>query len=155
LSDSKGAILCEQAYAQGKMLDHSEWVSLPRGITPSDVDFAFDNKGRMILCELSSKHSSWADVPYGQRLLYQNLVTGSPHVAALCRHNVPRERAINTRVDVSAFQLMFSFGGELFVSIEMPGDAWARFVTKWFESPSGVLRSVLSAKSTKQIGRLS
>jgi len=55
----RGEIIAEQAYAQGKMLDHSGWTGfLPRNITPSDIDMVIANGQSMMLIEWSSRSSA-------------------------------------------------------------------------------------------------
>src|SRR6266540_2144726 len=134
-----GDVYCAEAYALGKMLDHSAWQQgdrrLPRGITASDIDAGFngrvgpfdgvtalDNLQRTIFIELSRHCGKWVEIQRGQRWVYKTLVTGGPHCAVICRHNVDPEtgRKICTRHDVVSFQPMFyDHGivvGELFES---------------------------------------
>src|SRR5687768_15001960 len=106
---SRGAIYNEQAYAQGKMLDHSEWKLLPRKITPSDIDMCFDNRGWLLLCELSSKTPNWSDIPKGQFWLYKSMTAKSRTIAALLKHNV-KDRQIDTLNDIQSFQVMLAGG---------------------------------------------
>lgn len=130
-----GAIYCEQAYAQGKMLDSSGWSGfLPRTITPSDIDHVFDNAGRMVFTEFSSKTSDWGKLPVGQRLLYENLLksSGGRHVAALCQHNTPKDKQIDTRKGVIAFSLMRCRDGSVHWTEPFGGDRWDKFVKSWF-----------------------
>ena len=113
----RGNILVEEAYAQGKMLNHAAWCKgewkMPRNITPSDIDFAIDNDGKVLFCELNSSESEWAKLGLGQRLLYRNLIFNSAHLSVLCKHSVPKTKKINTRHDVESFQvLVYSTGNK-------------------------------------------
>ena len=150
-----GDIYSEQAYALGKMLDHSAWQMgdrrLPRGITGSDVDglgnrfggvsdgipATFDNSGRTILVELSSHLDRWRHVPSGQRWVYEALIAHAPHCAVLCRHNVTLKmgRKICTRYDVVSFQPMFYDHGVVIGDVFQSNDLWQKFVFEWFEDP--------------------
>jgi hypothetical protein len=131
---TRGAIYNEQAYAQGKMLDHVSWNGiLPRCITPSDIDMAFDNNGWILSCELSSKSTDWGQLSKGQLLFYKAFTAKSRTMAALLKHNVPKDRKIDTLADIESFQVMLAGGKitEVFNSTH-----WKRFVESFFESPS-------------------
>jgi hypothetical protein len=137
-----GAILSEEAYALGKMLDHTAWQRgdrvLPRGITGSDIDFVLDNNGHEIIGELTRTWSEWKEVTSAQRRVYEGLVRwGAPHVAVLCRHEVnPDERrAISPKLDVASFQPMLC-DHRLVVGRVFRGNAlWQAFVESWFRDP--------------------
>lgn len=143
LSASGGKILYEEAYAQGKMLDHSSW-KLPRGCTPSDVDMYFDNDGRLILAELSSKYTRWTDLDVGQWRGYRALIHSTEHVAILLKHAVPKSRKINTRNDIQHYQLMMWRDG-FYTSNVYSGSSWPQFVELWFEKPDQAIRRVTNA----------
>jgi hypothetical protein len=141
MSEERGRINHKQAYAQGKMLNHAAWNAiLPRGITPSDVDFFFDNKGQAILCELSSSASNWHELTIGQRLGYWNLIRGTRHIAVLCKHSVSSQYEINTYADIEAFSVMYDLNGTLTTTPIYKGvKAWQHMVDKWFNrSPEWV-----------------
>jgi len=129
----RGEIHSQEAYALGKMVDSSSW-SLPRGITPSDIDLVFDNAGDMLACELSRKTFLWSELPVGQRLVYERFVLNgcARHIAAVCKHNVAPEfgRKIDSRNDVVQFQLMVYMEGNLVMSNVR--DDWPEFVEKEF-----------------------
>jgi hypothetical protein len=103
----RGQIYCPEAYARGKMLNHGDWASiLPRSITPSDIDAVFDNNGKLLFVEFSSRFSEWDRIPAGQRRLYQSLCRLGAR-AVLCKHRIPPLGVeINTLHDVEAFQIM-------------------------------------------------
>lgn len=122
------------------MLDNSAWY-LPRGITPSDIDWCIDNTGEILVGEFSSSCELWEQVSSGQRKLYRAMVINGA-VAALCRHEVPTDRQINTRDDVKSFQVMFGRDGTVGCSILYDGRRWVRFVEEWFRDP-GYLKRVL------------
>ena len=135
MSISNGAIMHAQAYAQGKMLDSSNWAGvLPRQITPSDIDLIFANRGWMLFCELSSKHSSWQDVPAGQRYLYLELAKKPGQVCALCKHCTPQNESIDTMNGVTSFELLFLTKDGL-CTLNLPGEYWCQNVMQWFDDP--------------------
>lgn len=137
----RGAVYAEQAYAQGKMLDHSAW-QLPRKITPSDFDCVFDNAGRIVFAEFSSSKEDWRQIDFGQRKAYISAIQRAPHVAALCKHSVPGNMLINSRDDVERFQIMFGKGEGVFTTEVCSGDRWPRLIEAWFASPDSVTRSL-------------
>ncbi len=133
-----GSIHSKNAYAQGKMLDHSAWLKdepLPRGITPSDIDMVIDDNGAMLFNELSSRHHRWHELSTGQRRLYEGLIFQTQHCAVLCKHSVPpaEEREINTRTDIDNFQVMLWQPSGLFFTEVFHGNSrWQQFVASWF-----------------------
>lgn len=141
-----GGIHAPEAYALGKMLDHSGWA-LPRGITPCDFDVVFDNNGRIIFCELSSSIAAWEDVSVGQRWAYQSAIRKGNHCAALCKHDVkPGDcKQINTRFDICLFQVMIYELQSFRVSRVIDGNNhWQAFVFGWFANPDGLRAEVIS-----------
>lgn len=137
----RGAIHSKEAYARAKMLDHSGWNKgedrLPRNITPSDIDAAIDNSGRILFIEISSSTASWLDLQYGQRILYENLLRSAngKHVAALAKHGVIEEgHPIRTWCDIDVFSLMFYANGKISFSDSFNSDRWPGFVKRWCES---------------------
>jgi hypothetical protein len=134
----RGAVHVEQAYAQGKMLNHADWSEvLPRRITPSDVDMAIDNDGAVILCELSTQCSNWKDIPKGQIKLYEALVKNTVHIAVLAYHRVPPDREINTRRDFQSIQVMLHSDGMVLSRIEA-GYLFERLVKEWMRDAGSV-----------------
>lgn len=142
VSPIRGAVFSEQAYAQGKMLDHSEW-SLPRKITPSDIDMCFDNDGRVLYCEISRHHSKWPELHIGQIKLYQAAVKSTQNLSVLCKHSVPANRQINTRSDIERFSVMVDCG-HFQVTPVFESGRWRAFVDGWFKDPEAVFRYVVS-----------
>ncbi len=128
-----GSIHSQEAYALGKILDNSSW-SLPRGITPSDIDLVFDNDGDMLACELSRETCLWTGLSVGQRLVYERFVMNgfARNLAAVCKHNVAPDfgRKIDSRNDIVRFQLMVLYNGRLEAS-EVRHD-WPHFVENEF-----------------------
>ena len=133
---TKGQIRVAEAYARGKMLDNSSWHGLlPRGITPSDVDaiwtteskeeanpMVFDNNGKMLFVEFSTKTSKWMELPKGQRVLYENICNNSTNQRAVVAKIEPKpDKAIDTLHDVKSFQIMSYVDGERRLSPVMPG----------------------------------
>lgn len=136
-----GQIRTEDAYAQGKMLDHSSWQDEPaltRGITPSDIDVVFDNNGRCIFCEISSQHSEWLMIAVGQRRLYESILAPS-HCSVLCFHQVPWQTQINTRRDIIRFQILTSppWGRVLVSPVYEGNNRWQNFVLNWINRTDG------------------
>lgn len=144
----RGAIRSIEAYAQGKMLDHSAWREiLPRNITPSDIDACFDNSGDILYCELTRHATTWLGddgkvhpkIGYGQFMLYFNAIGPiSKDLAVLLHHDVPATRAIDTRADIDAFQVMVRKGDEVVFSPVW--HRWEKFVVSWYDNPSKVRR---------------
>jgi hypothetical protein len=165
----RGAIFAEEAYALGKMLDHSCWskqgeqscwqkdsMPLPRLITPSDLDSVFsrlvephavptvfDDNGCMIFAELSTNADDWRFLSTGQYRLYRGLLEG-PHCAVLCRHGIRPEqkKKICTRHDIISFQPMVWDHGAV-IGATSHGRVWEDFVFKWFEDPLRVRRRII------------
>jgi hypothetical protein len=150
MTGQRGWIFAEDAYAQGKMLNHGGWNGvLPRRITPSDVDMVFDNAGKIIFIELSSSCSCWQEITPGQRLLYENAIKGGAHCACLCKHSVPVSMQIDTRYDIDSFQIMVWDYGLVYSKIQ-PGAYWQQFVSNWFGKVNGPLfmrRKILGASA--------
>jgi len=154
MDELRGAIMHEQAYAQGKMLNHTGWRDiLPRMITPSDCDMQFfDNNGRILLAEFSSRNTGWFELSKGQRMGYEALVKlgAGPRVrciACLCKHSVPKENQINTLTDVKTFSVMIPAkcsAGVVCTFNPYPASIWNQFVSMWFSDPDELIRRVYS-----------
>lgn len=152
LSGSGGGVLSEKAYAQGKMLNHSGWNNvLPRGITPSDVDMFFDNAGSILYCEISKHHRDWCELDekaYGQSLGYKNIIEGTKNLAVLCRHDVDRDRQINTLTDISSFHVRaFDFAKNKIIetSVVFDNKWWQAFVLSWFKDSSATYNRAINS----------
>lgn len=158
-SNRAGELLPElaEAYALGKMLDHSGWNGLLRDrITPSDIDIPgvpifLDNNGAMIFADLTTSYQSWDKTLIGQRRGYEALCQWGPHCSVLCRHSVKpgMGRKINTLRDVEQFQVMVwdfqasrqARGPSSFVlSPVYSGKWWQAFVQHWVNYPDGPMR---------------
>lgn len=139
MSISGGRILCEEAYAQGKMLDSSEWNGvLARGITPSDIDFYVESSGCFLFAEFSRDSSTLESLPRGQELAYTRLSrrpTGD--AVAVCKHSVPFTRAINTKADVEACTVYFASGSK---SVPLCNAQWQHLVVKWASNPAEAVK---------------
>lgn len=110
MSESQGRIMVEQAYAQGKMLDHSGW-SLARGITPSDIDFTIEASGQFLFAEFSRNCGSTDCLKKGQAMMYRRLCSKSDHnLVVVCSHSVEPDRAIDSRTDVESCTIYFDAG---------------------------------------------
>jgi hypothetical protein len=165
MSDA-GDIYCEEAYALGKMLNHSAWQKgeqkLPRGITGSDIDAGyehslgafgsvplFDNRGMILFLEFSRHEEKWENIKKGQRWVYEALIRQGPHCAILCRHNVAPEsgRKICTRHDVVSFQAMLNDHGVVISALNESNADWQKFVFEWFKNPLRVRRWLLGREA--------
>lgn len=142
---NRGAIYCEEAYAQGKMLDNSEWRNiLPRNITPSDIDIVFDNAGSFIYGELSSQSRHWNEIATGQRLMYWNAIRGTQHLAILCKHSVPRMRQIDTVRDIEDCCVMYDAGqGVPVFRAFSTNEDWRKIVGGWHKHGADWVRDRL------------
>jgi hypothetical protein len=142
----RGAIHSKNAYALGKMLDHSSW-RLPRGITPSDNDLYFDDRGKIIYVELSREHDKWSEISQGQREGYQGMITNDGiYCAVLAKHDVDPSlcREINTCTDVERFQVMVwdrtRWGsGYRYSKVFVSNEKWQEFVYRWYDGPQALL----------------
>lgn len=136
-NDNRGKIYSKEAYARGKMLEHGGWsLILPRNITPSDIDMVFDNGGRLLLCELNSHSCLWKELPYGQRLTYQSLVSAGRGLiqAVCCQHSIPDEGVdIDTVRDILKFQRMVWRKGAFVYSPIYNADKWVQFINHFYK----------------------
>lgn len=133
MSQSGGKILCADAYAQGKMLDHSGW-SLARGITPSDIDFFVESSGCFLWAEFSRDCFDLECLSRGQQLAYTRLARRpNADAVAVCRHSVPTSRQINTARDVETCTVYFASGTK---SVLLCNDQWQQLVPKWAANPA-------------------
>lgn len=140
-----GSVIWEEAYALGKVLEHGGWNgALVRGITPSDVDFCFDNAGMIIFGELSATCREWSQLQRGQRDFYTNCIRDRLNCscAVLCHHNVRPEagRKINTRTDIKSFQIMMWEAGPVFSQVIEGNGKWQAFVFDWVNTAYGPMR---------------
>lgn len=150
----RGAVNHEQAYAQGKMLDHSGWSNLlPRHITPSDIDAVFANGREMLLIELSSSAREWAEISKGQLRLYQDIVLASEGRlwAVLCHHKTPSNQKILTDTDIVSFQVMVRNRETLkphssSVVAVGPENEWKQFVLRYFNESRGAAWKYIASR---------
>lgn len=145
-----GSIRSEEAYALGKMLDHSGWGGqLVRRITPSDIDLALDNAGQIMFVELSRLNREWREISHGQRLLNQNFIHDRLHCAVLATHSIAPENGckINTWTDIESFQVMIWHHGPIFSRV-IEGTMWRSFARAWCNQLNGPLiihRQIIAA----------
>jgi hypothetical protein len=133
MSQSGGKILSVEAYAQGKMLDHSGWI-LARGITPSDIDFFVESSGCFLFAEFSRDCNSIDCLSRGQELAYTRLARRpNADAVAVCRHSVPKDRQIDTALDVESCTVYFASGTK---SVLLNNEQWQQLVTKWALNPA-------------------
>jgi hypothetical protein len=158
----RGKVFSEEAYALGKMLDHSSWQKgerrLPRRITPSDLDIpgvpmVFDAAGALIIGELSRSGATWDNLTKGQRWAYESYIRGTRHCAVVCYHEIrPEEqRYIDTRHDMLAFQIMVDDFGVITSQLFKGNDRWQNFVFAWMEGGATRIRRQLLGFSAGMI----
>lgn len=144
---TRGAICHQQAYAQGKMLDHSGWSGLlERKITPSDIDMVVESGGYFVFAELSSRYASWREISIGQRRLYHSLIVNNPgrHVCVLLKHSVKSSRQIRTDKDIDSASLWAMDRqaegriDEFFVSLENC-ERWRRMLAFFVKEPKNCI----------------
>lgn len=137
MSQSGGSIMCVEAYAQGKMLDHSSW-NLARGITPSDIDFYVESSGCFLWAEFSRNSVEIESLSRGQELAYTRLSRRpNADAVAVCRHGVPASRQIDTARDVESCTVYFASGTK---SVLLDNGQWRKLVTKWSANPADATR---------------
>jgi len=136
MSQSGGAIICREAYAQGKMLDHSSW-ELDRGVTPSDIDMVVESYGCFLFAELTKNGCDWSNLKTGQRILYESLskIPGN-HIVCLARHSVPSGEQIDTYQDIEAAAIRWACGTK---SLVVDSQHWRVLVTEWVRRPHAVI----------------
>lgn len=136
MSQSGGAIICREAYAQGKMLDHSGW-HLSRGVTPSDIDMVVESYGCFLWAELTKNACDWGSLKTGQRILYDSLakIPGN-HVVCLARHSVPTGELVDTFNDIEAAAVRWASGTK---ALLLDGDQWRVLVAEWVPRPQQVI----------------
>jgi len=136
MSQSGGAIICREAYAQGKMLDHSGW-RLARGVTPSDIDFVVESYGCFLWAELTKNGCDFASLKTGQRIMYESLtkIPGN-HVVCVARHSVPSGEQVDTYQDIEAAAVRWACGAK---SLMLDADQWRVLVTEWVPRPHQVI----------------
>lgn len=137
MSQSRGLIVCRERYAQGKMLDHSQW-RLGRGVTPSDIDFVVESYGCFLFAELTRGPCEWGALKVGQRMLYDSLakIPGN-HVVCLAKHAVPIWRDIDTYSDIEQANVRWACGTK---SLLIDSEMWQWLVTEWVLRPDHVVR---------------
>jgi hypothetical protein len=127
VSVSGGKIICEQAYAQGKMLNSASWNGdLARGITPSDIDFIVESNGACLLAEFTRDATDIDGLSIGQSIMYRRLASRpGQDVVCVCRHCVPWEQQIDTRHDVQEATAYFSSGSK---NVRLTNCRWQQLV---------------------------
>lgn len=143
MSEERGAIYNEQAYAQGKMIDHSKWQTgekrLPRNITPSDIDMIFDNRGHQLAIELTRGEKKWTEIQAGQRGVMEGFIICPPklvRLGVLAWHSVAPHQQICSREHIDGFIPVLHDCGECYVLEPFNGnDRWQRFVFRFYEKP--------------------
>lgn len=151
----RGQIYHERNYLRSKLLDHSDWAAmLPRRITPSDIDFVFDDDGRILLSELSSSISTWSGIKAGQRRLYESMVkAGKGDIYAVLAHHADVE-TINTTKHIRSFQVMYLDNGHITFTGVRPGNEWVPFVMAFYglnKKQNPGLRTPESTPTTRSV----
>lgn len=139
-TDGRGSIHNREAYLREKTLDHSGWLALlPRNITPSDIDAAVDDAGRILLIEMSCVTCDWNDIPDGQHNLYRSLVRAGRGLitAVIAQHRTTTGRDIDTVDNVIGFTVMYHQPGDLLAindiryNTYLGNDNWRKFIQEW------------------------
>lgn len=147
MSQSGGRIIVEQAYAQGKMLNHSGW-SLERGITPSDVDFVIEASGCFLFAEFSRDCDSLACLSRGQQLMYRRLASKSEHdLVVVCSHSVPRDQIIDSQADINSGTVYFDAGKR---SLQIDNEGWQWMVASWSKDPRATVTHLVNHHQSQQ-----
>lgn len=129
---TRGAIICEAAYAQGKMLKNSSWT-LSRSITPSDIDLVVESKGCFLWVELTRHAAHWGQLNTGQRRMYDALsMIPGLNLVCLAHHSVSVNRQIDTCTDIVSVDVRWDCGSK---SIQLDGAGWRFLVRNWVISP--------------------
>jgi hypothetical protein len=110
------------------------WAArLPRGIMPTDIDWAVDDNGRFIFAEYKSNACTWSKVPVAQRLFFTRLVAlGKGQIVAAVVQHHPAEGDDIDSVVVEAFSLLRQTPMGVQPSKVYDGRLWAPYVTRWF-----------------------
>lgn len=135
MSVSGGKIICEQAYAQGKMLNSASWSGLlARGITPSDIDFVIEANGVCLLAEFSRDSTDLEGLSIGQSIMYRRLAARpGQDVVCVCRHSVPWDQQIDTRHDVEEATAYFAAGQK---TVRLTNARWQELVCNFTANPA-------------------
>lgn len=129
---TRGNIICEAAYAQGKMLKSGSW-RLARGITPSDIDFVVESQGCFLWAELTRYAADWNNLKTGQRRLYDALAKlPGANVICLAHHSVATDRQIDTYTDIEFVDVRWAGGTK---SVRLDCAWWGFLVRNWVVSP--------------------
>jgi len=143
-----GGIRCPEAYAQGKMLDHSWWSGQMRGkITPSDIDMVVESYGCALFCEISRDHETLDDLATGQRILLQTLARlAGGHCVVLLRHGLfSLSKPIDTANDIMSATVYFDAGTS---SVVLDGSEWREFAVAWTFNSRSAVEKFLRPKTT-------
>ncbi len=142
-----GGIRCPEAYAQGKMLDHSWWSGNMRGkITPSDIDMVIESHGCALFCEISREHEQLEDLSVGQRILLKTLARlNGCHCVALLRHGLfSHSKPIDTANDILSATVYFDCGTR---SVTLNRQEWRAFAVDWTFNASTAVSKHLRPKA--------
>jgi hypothetical protein len=141
-----GGIRCPEAYAQGKMLDHSWWSEKMRGrITPSDIDMVVESYGCFLWCEISRDKETISEMSRGQKILLTNLsrLPGVHCVAVLCHELMSGSKQIDTANDIKTATVYFDGGAEV---TTLTPDEWRGFACAWTFNPTNAVAKWLRCK---------
>lgn len=146
-----GGIRCPEAYAQGKMLDHSYWSGKMRGkITPSDNDMVVESYGCFLLCEISRDSKTLDDLSIGQRILLRRFAElPGVHCVAILRHGLLSiSKPIDTANDILSATVYFDSGKRCaFLS----GIEWRAFAVAWTYNAQNAIATVVWPNYSKAV----
>lgn len=141
-----GGIRCPEAYAQGKMLDHSAWSGqMARGITPSDIDAFIESSGCFLFWELTRDAGKLEDIATGQRIALARLAKlPGTHCLAILRHGLfSISKLIDTANDINEATIYFDTGTR---HVVLDGAEWRDFAVAWTYGPKAAIDKCLRTK---------
>lgn len=126
-------------------IDHTAWGGVFRpGMVPSDVDAVFhvryvlDSAGRILMADFKHGLWDWGNMSRGQWTMYRSFVAAGRGdiVAAICSHQSPAARRIDSRRDVTQFNVCWNAGSQVAMWHKpRPGRVWEEFVRDWYNGP--------------------
>lgn len=141
----RGSIHSPEAYAQGKMLDHSRWAGeLPRNITPSDVDMVIESGGYTMYCELSSQYNNWPFLALGQRKMYESFVRFNPNrsICVLLYHRTPLDKQVDTFGGIESASIMVGCNQKELLFGSSKAYQWPDLAVRFTRFPDSVITLV-------------
>jgi hypothetical protein len=151
-----GAVLWPEAYAQGKVLDHSGWGA--KGGGWMDGDMIREKRGFILWVELKGLKETeqpwdWKHLNEqnrGQVAVYEQLLRITKQTASgetlprfifcLCCHRVPRKIQIDTFHDIESAEVLLPN----FETLNIGAEGFRKLGKAWLESPESAIKDLLS-----------